>query len=289
MKPPDQSRRRYRYCLDVYGNRIEITAGRWHGSPSYESTWEVCGGLADHLCLNEQMEAEAREKFLIWNPNAAPGSEVENRMLVGVQMTIAAVTLRHLAAAAPVFCGEDLAGADMVWPDPAAAAAYAARAALPADPVYLDFTSVDRRRSPALLIDGKQWPLTGALAYRAGGCLIVVPFAAVVDDIAAPAGQPLGRIIYGPAGKLPNPNPGDVCVDVTSGQPITPAVTHPGSRVTERLFAAVEAAGSALSVLRHVEGGSVLVGPVRVSRQVRRAAERRQERIALGLYQRPVG
>ena len=281
---PDPTRQRYRYCLDARGNRLRLSAGRWHGQRSYEATWELLGALADQLCLSEQMQAQAQQQFLLWDPAAMPGSDTEARMLIGTQMTVAAVELRHLAAATVLVAGPGAAGAELVAAD---AHTLAPLVELPADPVYLDLVSADQRTSPALEIGGRRWPLTGALAHRAGGCLIVVPFgAAEPDTVPGPAGQPLARVIYGPAGRLPQPNPGEVCVDTASGQPLTPALLHPESKLTARLHAAVELAGSAVSILRRLNAPDVTLSD-RAPRQMRRSAQRAGERIAFTLTVSP--
>lgn len=279
MSPRPDPRERYRTCLDAHGNPIRLTAGRWHGQRSYDSAWETCGALADNLCVNELVEDPAKEPFLVWDPQAAPGSGMEQRMLLGMQMTVAATALRHLAAATVLVCAPDLCRFDLVWPDALAAGGYAAQAELPADPLYLDFTTADRRNSVAVSIGGEVWPLTGALVWRAGGCLLVVPFSADPADPGGPAGQPIGRIIYGPAGRVPRPNPGDVVIDVANALPMTPAVTDPSSRVTVRLHAALELAQSALSVVAQLAADDVTVGPAHVTRQVRRQAQRQAEHV----------
>lgn len=255
---------------------------RWHGAPSFFSAWESCRVLDEQL---RGMQVDDDEPFLVWDQDAEPGSSAEFSMLLGMQLSVATSTLGPLIGASVLIADAEAIGAQVTIED--AELAELVDRELPASNLYLDVTRGTNSTSVALLLGDQRWVLTGAHVRQRGRVVVVVPFGfpptnlhQLAVPIAQPAAQPLARVIIGPAGSLPQPTPGDICVPIEGGYPITPAVSNPESGVTAQLRGALQLSLAAMAVLRRCLDDDVELRES-TSRQMRRAAERAQEPLPL--------
>jgi hypothetical protein len=220
-----------------------------------------------------------------WNHRPPPDSEADIEQAVAGKIHISHRLLPLLAGAQLIVIEPERVASVPRFSDGEEEAVYSSEAKLPASPVFLDFEGVDG--SPVVW-EAETWPLPfylrGALCWQQEELLSIIPFGSVGSR--HPWGgtdyQAWSRWIYlqGHSAEWPELGPGDFMsrangevrswVDAESGS----ICAHLGS-VSYNLCRGV------LSVLMALEALDVEFVPECASRQVRRRAERKGERIGL--------
>ena|GEM_PF-1621278 len=220
-----------------------------------------------------------------WNHRPPPGSDADVEQAVAAKVHL---SLRLL----PLLAGADLA---IVEPNQAALvpdwgrdeeeSLYSSEAVLPRSPVFIDLEALD---GTPVAWERETWPLPfylrGALCWSQDELLSIVPFGSVGSR--HPWGgtdyQAWARWVFlqGHSSEWPDLGPGDFLARA-NGEVRSWVDAEQESVCTQHGSVAYNLCRRVLSVLMFLEALGIELEPERASRQVRRRAERKGERIGL--------
>lgn len=220
-----------------------------------------------------------------WNHRPPSHSEADIEQAVGAKIHVSHRLLPLLASAQLVVIEPEKVESIPKWATDDEQAAYSAEAKLPCSPVFLDFEAIDG--SPTAWVQ-ETWPLPlflrGALCWQQEESLSIIPFGSVGSR--HPWGgtdyQAWARWVYlqGHSENWPTLGPGDF-ITRANGE-VRSWVDAEGESVCAHMGSvAYNLSRRALSVLMCLEAFNVDLIPEAPSRQVRRRAERKGERIGL--------
>jgi hypothetical protein len=220
-----------------------------------------------------------------WNHRPPPNTEADIDQAISAKVHISMRLPMVLANAQLAILEPAQLRAIPDWKSADEAMVYAADAVLPKSPIFLDFESAEGH---PVVWEQDTWPLPfhlrGALCWQRDDLLCIVPFGSVGGR--HPWGgtdyQAWARWIYvrGDANEWPAPGPGDF-IARASGEARCWVDLEAESICTQQGRVAHNLNRRVLSALMCLEAFEVELVPAKLSRQVRRSAERKGEGVGL--------
>jgi hypothetical protein len=264
------------------GLPTSFTLREWYRAGGLDSTWQLATQLSQSA-----VQAQELGQKQDWQADVEPGSDVELRMVLDTQTTLAANLLRRLASAELIRADPNHWAARARWDAPEQALAYVDTAPLPFDPLFIDLAAANLGSCLAVPLDAARgsWRVTGLLLFRDElAALHVAVFGSPPDP--GPLTQPLVEVILSSDAQLSVPTLGQMTVRCPDGHSISAATTHVDSHWRAALDAGFGAVQHGLGLLRALDNGDAeLVAEIR-TRQARRDAMRRGQQIAKALVPR---
>lgn len=257
----------------------------WINGRAFPAVWRDTLAFATGSLIATKDQFPQMRPGKPWNHRPPPESDADEEQAIAAKIHLSLRLLPLLAEAKLVVVEPAQVAALPGWRTDDEEAVYSAEAVLPCSPVFLDFEAVDG--SP-IAWRRETWPLPfylrGALCWSQDELLSIVPFGSVGSS--HPWGgtdyQAWARWIYlqGHSSDWPAPGPGDF-VTRASGDACCWVNGEEDSVCAQHGSVAYNLCRRVLSVLMCLEAFEVDLIPEPASRQVRRRAERRGEKIGL--------
>ena len=257
----------------------------WTNGRSFPAVWRdtLAFGMGSMIATKDQFPQMKPGRP--WNHRPPPGSEADIEQAVAAKIHLSLRFLPLLAEAELVIIEPNQMELVPDWHRDDEEALYSAEAMLPRSPLFLDFEALDG--SPVAW-EQETWPLPfylrGALCWSQDELLSIVPFGSVGSR--HPWGgsdyQAWARWVYlqGHSSYWPDLGPGDF-ITRASGDARCWVDGEQDSVCAQHGSVAYNLCRRVLSALMFLEAFGIELEPEQTSRQVRRRAERKEERIGL--------